>query len=127
MKIHFPFHWAHAKECSRGEPGKRALTSSLASRVKGGFPETGIVTVSAAWQMPARNPTDQRVTNRRSKAGAMIKGLWFVPPDVYKRQAMQRAAMVPGGNLAVSLLSLRQSQVAGERDDAVQLLSLIHI
>jgi hypothetical protein len=37
------------------------------------------------------------------------------------RYAMQRAAIVSGGNLAVGLLGLRQSQVAGERDNAVQL------
>ena len=37
------------------------------------------------------------------------------------RYAMQWAAIVSGGNLAVGLLGLRQRQIAGERDDAAQL------
>jgi hypothetical protein len=35
--------------------------------------------------------------------------------------AMQWASVVSGGDLAVGLLGLRQGQLAGERDDAVQL------
>ena len=37
------------------------------------------------------------------------------------RDAMQRTAVVSGGDLAIGLLGLRKGQVPGERDDAVQL------
>ena len=37
------------------------------------------------------------------------------------RDAVQRAAILAGGDLQVRLLGLRQGQVAGERDDAAQL------
>src|SRR5580700_5605136 len=54
MKIHVPFHCANAKECSRGEPGKRALTSWLASMVNGGFPEIAVVAARSAIPKNAR-------------------------------------------------------------------------
>src|SRR5688572_15730785 len=66
MNIHFPSHCAHANDCSRGAPGKRALTFSVASTTKG----VCLVEVSApyAW----KTPQVRQKTTARGWFGVMV-------------------------------------------------------
>src|SRR5580704_13250618 len=98
MKIHLPSHCAHAKDWSRGAPGKFALTSSAASSTKGAGRRDPALPGSAPGQLPARTTLTESRTAKRTLLVFITLSLYLYWKEAWK------TSRVVAGNYGVKVL-----------------------